>query len=125
MVLTSNFPGFQILLPPIIFYAGFSVKKKLFFQNFLTIFVFGFVGTIMAAVLIALGAAIGLQHLGMTKRRVLQTALALGAICSSSDTVSILQVGNGQMGCVRNALGVSATVLMVFMSTNECKGRLC
>lgn len=42
------------LLPPIIFYAGLSVKKKQFFRNFLTISSFGIVGTYVAFATVAL-----------------------------------------------------------------------
>lgn len=35
---------YNILIPPIVFYAGFSVKKKLFFKNLVTIFIFGVLG---------------------------------------------------------------------------------
>lgn len=35
---------YNILIPPIVFYAGFSVKKKLFFKNLVTIAIFGVLG---------------------------------------------------------------------------------
>jgi NhaP-type Na+/H+ or K+/H+ antiporter len=35
---------YHLLLPPIVFYAGFSVKKKLFFKNLVTIAIFGILG---------------------------------------------------------------------------------
>ena len=44
----------RYLLPPIIFYAGLSVKKKQFFRNFATIASFGILGTYAAFALIAL-----------------------------------------------------------------------
>ncbi len=44
----------RYLLPPIIFYAGLSVKKKQFFRNFATIASFGILGTYVAFALIAL-----------------------------------------------------------------------
>ena len=44
----------RYLLPPIIFYAGLSVKKKQFFRNFATIASFGIFGTYVAFALIAL-----------------------------------------------------------------------
>lgn len=44
----------RYLLPPIIFYAGLSVKKKQFFRNFGTIAAFGILGTYVAFALIAL-----------------------------------------------------------------------
>ncbi len=45
---------YRYLLPPIIFYAGLSVKKKQFFRNFATIASFGIFGTYIAFALIAL-----------------------------------------------------------------------
>ena len=41
------------MLPPIIFYAGLSVKKKQFFRNFVSIAAFGIVGTYIAFAVIA------------------------------------------------------------------------
>jgi len=46
---------FIYLLPPIIFNAGFQVKKKQFFRNFMTIILFGAVGTLISFVIISLG----------------------------------------------------------------------
>jgi hypothetical protein len=53
---------------------------------------FGFAGTLASAAAISAGAAGVLRALGMAPRRLVPAALALGAICSCSDTVSILQV---------------------------------
>jgi NhaP-type Na+/H+ or K+/H+ antiporter len=48
MCLTPTFCNeqvfYNILIPPIVFYAGFSVKKKLFFKNLVTIAIFGVLG---------------------------------------------------------------------------------
>ncbi|KAK9292623.1 hypothetical protein L1049_020598 [Liquidambar formosana] len=49
---------FLYLLPPIIFNAGFQVKKKQFFKNFSTILLFGVFGTIISFCLISLGTSI-------------------------------------------------------------------
>ena len=46
---------FLYLLPPIIFNAGFQVKKKQFFKNFTTILLFGIVGTVISFCIISLG----------------------------------------------------------------------
>ncbi len=43
----------RYLLPPIIFYAGLSVKKKQFFRNFVSIASFGILGTYIAFAVIA------------------------------------------------------------------------
>jgi NhaP-type Na+/H+ or K+/H+ antiporter len=47
---------FIYLLPPIIFNAGFQVKKKQFFRNFITITLFGAVGTMISFFTISIGA---------------------------------------------------------------------
>ena len=44
----------RYLLPPIIFYAGISVKKKQFFRNFASIATFGVLGTYIAFAVIAI-----------------------------------------------------------------------
>ena len=51
--LTQCFGVCRYLLPPIIFYAGISVKKKQFFRNFASIASFGVLGTYIAFAVIA------------------------------------------------------------------------
>ncbi len=48
-------PCRSFFLPPIIFYAGLSVKKKHFFRNFFTIAGYGILGTYVCFALISLG----------------------------------------------------------------------
>ncbi|CAI0447797.1 unnamed protein product [Linum tenue] len=82
---------FIYLLPPIIFNAGFQVKKKQFFRNFMTITLFGAVGTLISFVIIFLGMP--LQHAYFVLGVVLvHTSVALGAIFSATDSVCTLQV---------------------------------
>ncbi|XP_059659498.1 sodium/hydrogen exchanger 1-like [Cornus florida] len=84
---------FIYLLPPIIFNAGFQVKKKQFFRNFMTITLFGVVGTLISFGIISFGATqlfkkldIGFLEIG--------DYLAIGAIFSATDSVCTLQVLN-------------------------------
>ncbi|KAJ0980703.1 hypothetical protein J5N97_008958 [Dioscorea zingiberensis] len=84
---------FNYVLPPIIFNAGFQVKKKQFFRNFMTIMLFGAAGTMISFFIISLGALglvrrldIGLLDIG--------DYLAIGAIFSATDSVCTLQVLN-------------------------------
>lgn len=84
---------FIYLLPPIIFNAGFQVKKKQFFRNFMTITLFGALGTLISFTIISLGA------IGLFKRLNLGSLdlgdyLAIGAIFSATDSVCTLQVLN-------------------------------
>ncbi|KAJ4955595.1 hypothetical protein NE237_012378 [Protea cynaroides] len=82
---------FIYLLPPIIFNAGFQVKKKQFFRNFSTILLFGVLGTLISFCVISLGAFSVLKRIGMDSLR-LQDYLAVGAILSATDSVCTLQV---------------------------------
>ncbi|KAK9057267.1 hypothetical protein SSX86_022102 [Deinandra increscens subsp. villosa] len=84
---------FIYLLPPIIFNAGFQVKKKQFFQNFTTITLFGAIGTLISFAIISFGTTrlfpkLGISYLDM------KDYLALGAIFSATDSVCTLQVLN-------------------------------
>lgn len=58
---TPLLPLNSFFLPPIIFYAGLSVKKKHFFRNFFTIAGYGIVGTYVAFALISLGLYVFLR----------------------------------------------------------------
>ncbi|XP_062187842.1 sodium/hydrogen exchanger 1-like [Phragmites australis] len=84
---------FIYLLPPIIFNAGFQVKKKQFFRNFMTITLFGAVGTMISFFTISLGAIaiFGRMNIGTLD---VGDFLAIGAIFSATDSVCTLQVLN-------------------------------
>lgn len=84
---------FIYLLPPIIFNAGFQVKKKQFFRNFMTIILFGAVGTLISFVIISLGAMGLFKKLDVGPLE-LGDYLAIGAIFSATDSVCTLQVLN-------------------------------
>lgn len=84
---------FNYILPPIIFNAGFQVKKKQFFHNFTTIVSFGAIGTLISFAVISLGALqlfkrldVGFLDIG--------DYLAIGAIFAATDSVCTLQVLN-------------------------------
>ncbi|XP_030506264.2 sodium/hydrogen exchanger 1 [Cannabis sativa] len=82
---------FLYLLPPIIFNAGFQVKKKQFFRNFSTILLFGVFGTIISFCIISFGAFLLFKTIGITSLSV-EDYLAIGAILSATDSVCTLQV---------------------------------
>ncbi|XP_042373541.1 sodium/hydrogen exchanger 2-like [Zingiber officinale] len=84
---------FIFLLPPIIFNAGFQVKKKQFFRNFSTILLLGVFGTLVSFCIISAGSYFLLKKIGITSLKI-QDYLAIGAIFSSTDSVSTLQVLN-------------------------------
>ncbi|CAM6127734.1 unnamed protein product [Calypogeia fissa] len=84
---------FIYLLPPIIFNAGFQVKKKQFFRNFLPIILFGVVGVFISFFIISAGTSLILPHLGLGAFQI-KDFLALGVIYSATDSVCVLQVLN-------------------------------
>ncbi|KAL8522829.1 hypothetical protein ACS0TY_012964 [Phlomoides rotata] len=84
---------FIYLLPPIIFNAGFQVKKKQFFRNFMTIMLFGAVGTMISFCIISFGAKVLFDKMGIGFLE-LRDYLAIGAIFSATDSVCTLQVLN-------------------------------
>uniref|UniRef100_K3ZSI4 Cation/H+ exchanger transmembrane domain-containing protein n=1 Tax=Setaria italica TaxID=4555 RepID=K3ZSI4_SETIT len=81
---------FIYLLPPIIFNAGFQVKKKQFFRNFMTITLFGAVGTMISFFTISLGAIAIFSRMNIGTLDV-GDFLAIGAIFSATDSVCTLQ----------------------------------
>ncbi|PIA61668.1 hypothetical protein AQUCO_00300891v1 [Aquilegia coerulea] len=84
---------FIYLLPPIIFNAGFQVKKKQFFRNFTTIMLFGAVGTLVSFFIIFFGAKKIFEKMDIGDLD-LGDYLAIGAIFSATDSVCTLQVLN-------------------------------
>ncbi|XP_050215448.1 sodium/hydrogen exchanger 1-like [Mercurialis annua] len=84
---------FIYLLPPIIFNAGFQVKKKQFFRNFMTIILFGAIGTLISTGVISIGAMHFFKKLNVGSLTI-GDYLAIGAIFSATDSVSTLQVLN-------------------------------
>ncbi|OVA09246.1 Na+/H+ exchanger [Macleaya cordata] len=80
---------FIYLLPPIIFNAGFQVKKKQFFRNFSTIMLFGVIGVFISTAIISVG---NIQVLLYFPLGFLKILITIGTIFSSTDTVCTLQV---------------------------------
>ncbi|CAK9194644.1 unnamed protein product [Sphagnum troendelagicum] len=84
---------FIYLLPPIIFNAGFQVKKKQFFRNFIAIMLFGVVGVFISFGIISAGTRYLFTKLGL-KKLSMRDYLAIGTIFSATDSVCTLQVLN-------------------------------
>ncbi|GER30192.1 sodium/hydrogen exchanger [Striga asiatica] len=66
------------------------VKKKQFFRNFMTIILFGAVGTLISFVIISLGAIAFFQKMDISLA--IGDYLAIGAIFAATDSVCTLQV---------------------------------
>jgi len=82
---------FVVLLPPIIFEAGYSLHKGNFFQNLGSIVIFAVFGTIISTLLVGLGLFL-LGAGGVTMQLRLTDALAFGALISAVDPVATLAI---------------------------------
>ncbi|CAI5537073.1 unnamed protein product [Closterium sp. Naga37s-1] len=82
---------FIYLLPPIIFNAGFQMKKKQFFRNFGGIMAYGIAGVFISVSVITAGCNFLFPLLGLPIQPS-HIYLALGVIFSATDSVSVLQV---------------------------------
>jgi solute carrier family 9 (sodium/hydrogen exchanger), member 8 len=92
---------FFLLLPPIIFEAGYTLKKKEFFANFWTITLFAVAGTIVSTVVIGfLVYLTGLLGIAAIDTSSPMEALLFGALISAVDPVATLSImGNPKLNC--------------------------
>ncbi|KAJ1436630.1 Cation/H+ exchanger [Ochromonadaceae sp. CCMP2298] len=92
---------FFLLLPPIIFEAGYSLEKGAFFANFWTILVFAVFGTIISTFTIGLLVyVVGLIGLVDIDTSSPMEALVFGALISAVDPVATLSImGNPELNC--------------------------
>jgi len=94
---------FFVLLPPIIFEAGYSLDQKDFFANIGAITLFAMVGTIISTFVIGLGifytARLGLLGHSVDRENPME-ALLFGALISAVDPVATLSImGNADLRC--------------------------
>ncbi|GMT04316.1 hypothetical protein PENTCL1PPCAC_26490 [Pristionchus entomophagus] len=83
---------FNILLPPIIFNAGYSLKKRSFFRNIGSILLFVFLGTTISCIATAVLMFIFTRIFGMGFA--FQELLFFGALISATDPITVLAVLN-------------------------------
>uniref|UniRef100_H3DLJ2 Sodium/hydrogen exchanger n=1 Tax=Tetraodon nigroviridis TaxID=99883 RepID=H3DLJ2_TETNG len=87
---------FNILLPPIIFHAGYSLKRRHFFRNIGSILAYAFVGTLTSCFIIGLimyGFVWFMKAVGQLGGDFYFTdCLFFGAIISATDPVTVLAI---------------------------------
>eukprot|EP00736_Rhodelphis_marinus_P014186 Rmarinus@m.1453 len=82
---------FLIILPPIMFDAGYSLQKGNFFKNVGTILTFAVAGTVIAAFVIGLGVWLG-GRVGMYYPFSLVDSLMFGSLLSAVDPVATIAI---------------------------------
>ncbi|XP_054481257.1 sodium/hydrogen exchanger 6-like [Anoplopoma fimbria] len=89
---------FNILLPPIIFHAGYSLKRRHFFRNIGSILAYAFMGTVISCFVIGLimyGIVSFMKVVGQLGGDFFFTdCLFFGAIVSATDPVTVLAIFN-------------------------------
>ena len=91
---------FYFLLPPIIFAAGYNMKRRRFFRNLGYIGLYGILGTVLSFVIIGvltyhfsdLGYVVNIH--GSVEKLSINEALALGSVLAASDVVAVLTIIN-------------------------------
>uniref|UniRef100_A0A3Q2QLL6 Sodium/hydrogen exchanger n=1 Tax=Fundulus heteroclitus TaxID=8078 RepID=A0A3Q2QLL6_FUNHE len=78
---------FNILLPPIIFHAGYSLKRRHFFRNIGSILTYAFMGTVISSNLLVVVGQLGGDFF-------FTDCLFFGAIVSATDPVTVLAIFN-------------------------------
>ncbi|XP_075151637.1 na[+]/H[+] hydrogen exchanger 3 isoform X3 [Haematobia irritans] len=85
---------FNIILPPIIFHAGYSLKKKYFFRNLGAILTFAILGTTLSAFLIGalMYGFVKLMPTYLSSSFTFLDTLYFGALISPTDPLTILAI---------------------------------
>lgn len=84
---------FLLLLPPIIFEAGYSLHKGNFFQNIGSILVFAVIGTIISAMFVGGGVYL-MGVAGIAYNLTLLDSFAFGSVVSAVDPVATIAIFN-------------------------------
>ncbi|XP_068916885.1 sodium/hydrogen exchanger 7 isoform X4 [Tenebrio molitor] len=87
---------FNIILPPIIFHAGYSLKRKYFFRNLGAILTFAIIGTTISSFIVGalMYGFVQLMPAKLATSITFLDTLYFGALISSTDPLTILAIFN-------------------------------
>ncbi|CAG9816591.1 unnamed protein product [Phaedon cochleariae] len=87
---------FNIILPPIIFHAGYSLKRKYFFRNLGAILTFAIIGTTVSSFVVGalMYGCVQLMPARLASSFTFLDTLYFGALISSTDPLTILAIFN-------------------------------
>ncbi|RZC41334.1 sodium/hydrogen exchanger 7, partial [Asbolus verrucosus] len=87
---------FNIILPPIIFHAGYSLKRKYFFRNLGAILTFAIIGTTISSFIVGalMYGFVQLMPAKLASSITFLDTLYFGALISSTDPLTILAIFN-------------------------------
>jgi NhaP-type Na+/H+ or K+/H+ antiporter len=90
-IIFNNDIFFAIILPPIIFSAGYSLRKSLFFEHFGMISFLGVIGTIIGFVLLTSFCTL-INKFIFGNRLTLKEVMLLSAVLCATDTVAAMSL---------------------------------
>jgi hypothetical protein len=108
---------FTYMLPPIIFYGGLAIKRKLFVSNLVSICAFGILGTFVSFFL--LGAALASLSL-LPNVLSFSDCFSLAAIFAATDSVAVLQVTTLSRACCACMLHAGALAMLALATCSCC-----
>lgn len=86
---------FNLILPLIVFNAGYSLKRKFFFRNFGAIMTYAFIGTTISCIVVGLVMKLLVVMMPVfLSQFTLTDCLYFGAIISATDPVTVLAIFN-------------------------------
>lgn len=83
---------FYVLLPPIIFFGGYSLKRRYFFRNLGAICMYAFIGTSISCLIVGTSTYYFNRLTGVTATFDFTECLLFGAMISATDPVTVLAI---------------------------------